>query len=238
VYPCLLVTVATAVLTLLLLLVVPRFAELFRTMDVPLPPTTRMMIAVSGALRGYWWAMLGGAAAGVLGLRYYLRTPAGRRARDTAMLRLPRVGGITRSFLTARIVRLLGVLLDSHVPVLMAMRLTRGATSNWHYMRHMAAAEEMVSQGQPISATFENSPLFSPSVCEATRSGEKSGDVGSLLLNLADFLDDENEVLLKVLTSIIEPLILVVMGIVVGLVAMSMFIPLFDLTAMTGGGPS
>lgn len=236
VYPCLLVTVATTVLVVLLMVVVPKFQELFKSMDVPLPPTTQVMIMLSNALWSYWWALLLAAAGCVLLMRLYLHSRMGRRAVDLLLLRLPRVGDITRSFAIASITRLLGVLLNSHVPMLSAMRLTRYATNNSLYIEHMERAEELVSQGQPLSATFEDSPLFSPSVCEAARSGEKSGEVGSLMLNLADFLDDENEMLLKVLTSVIEPVILVFMGLIVGLVAVSMFMPMFDLTAMTNGG--
>jgi type II secretory pathway component PulF len=238
VYPCLLIAVATGVLVVLLAVVVPKFQELFKSMDVPLPPTTQAMIAISESLRSYWWAALAAGAGVVFALRRYLHSPSGRRVVDTLLVRMPRIGGVTRNFATASIVRLLGVLLNSHVPVLTAMRLTRYATTNSLYTEHMVRAEERVSQGQALSATFEDSPLFSPSVCEAARSGEKSGQVGELLLNMADFLDDENEVLLKVLTSVIEPVILVFMGLVVGLVAVSMFVPLFDLTAMTSGGGS
>jgi len=128
------------------------------------------------------------------------------------------------------------LMLESRVPVLEALTLTRDTTSNVHYTELMDRAERAVSQGQEISSVFSSSDLISPSVCEATRSGEKSGQIGPLLLNLGDFLDEENEVTLKALTSIIEPVILIVMGLLVGFVALSMFMPLFDVTSMTGGG--
>lgn len=235
-YPVLLITVAIAVLTLLLLFVVPRFAELFKSLDVALPPSTAALIAMSNSLKGYWWAMLVGLVGVVLGMRAWLRTVAGRRWRDSVILRLPRFGAIFKSFATARIVRLLGILLEGRVPVLDALKLTRGAASNIHYAELIARAQDVVSRGEPISSSFARSDLINPSVYETVRSGEQSGQVGPLLTNLANFLDEENEVTLKSLTSIIEPLILVFLGVLVGFVAVSMFMPLFDLTSMAGGG--
>jgi len=236
VYPAVLVVVAVGVLTALLVFMIPRFAELFETLDAPLPGSTRAMIAISDALRAYWWGILGVAVGLGVGLKLWLGTSAGRRAVDTAVLRLPQVGRIVRNIITARITRLLGVLLDSQVPILEALRLARAGTGNVHYAELMAKAEDAVTHGDPMSSAMRGSDLISPSICEAIHSGEQSGRVGSLLLNIADFLDEENQVVVRSLTNILEPVILILMGLLVGFVAVSMFLPLFDLTAMTGGG--
>lgn len=235
VYPCLLVVVAMSVLVGMLGFVVPRFAELFVGLGVPLPPTTQMLISVSNFMLSYWWAMLLGGFVCVVAIRFYFKTPNGKRFADTLVLKLPYVGKIVRNFSTARLIRLLGVLLQSHLHVMEALRLARGTVTNYHYVELMENVEAAVTQGLPLSSGFANTDLISPAVYEATASGEKSGQIGPLLLALADFLDDENETALKVLTSLIEPLIMIFMGIVVGLVAASMFLPLFDLTSMTGG---
>jgi type II secretory pathway component PulF len=218
VYPALLLVVAATVLTMLLLVVVPRFADLFVTLDVPLPGTTELLIHLSDALRNYWWALLAGIAMAVAAVKLYLSTEAGMRLRDRMLVSLPQVGRITRSFHTARITRLLGTLLEGHVPVLDALGLVRGSATNRCYADLLIGAEEAVSRGEPISSAFANSELISPSVCEAIRSGEQSGQVGPLLLNVAG------------------PVILVLLGLLVGFVAVSMFTPLFDLTTMTQGG--
>ena len=235
-YPVLLITVALSVLTLLLLLVVPRFAELFSSLNVALPPTTQILISLSDALKSYWWLGLAVLAGTIFGLKAWLATRHGLRARDTILLCIPQFGPIFKSFATARIVRLLGILLESRVPVLEALRLTRASASNVHYKELIIRAQDLVSKGEPISASFNNPNLISPSVYATVRSGEASGQVGPLLTNMANFLDEENDVTLKSLTSIIEPLILVMLGILVGFVAISMFMPLFDLTSMAGGG--
>ncbi len=238
IYPCLLTVIAVNVLTVLLVFVVPRFGELFSSLGAKLPPTTEALLYISGVLRERWWVVLPALAAAAVSLKVWLSRPAGRRTVDTVVLGLPQVGRIVRNFATARILRLLGVLLDGHVDVLEALRLTARSVSNHRYAELLHDAEDAVTQGRTLHSAFSRSDLVSPAVCEAIRNGEQSGRVGMLLLNMADFLDEENEIVVKSLTSIMEPVILVLMGIVVGAVAVSMFLPLFDLTAMAqqGGG--
>ena len=234
VYPALLLVVAGVVLSLMLVFVLPRFTGLFETLDVPLPPSTQMLVAVSDVLRSYWWLLLmGGAGLGV-GLHLWLGTDQGRRTVDTLLLRLPFVGNVVRGFVTARICRLLGTQLVSHVPMLDALQLTRDAAGNVHYRALIEKAEDAVTRGEPISVAFADERVISPTVHEAVRSGESTGQIGPLLLNIADFLDENNEVVIKSLASILEPVILIGLGILVGLVALSMFLPLFDLTASAG----
>jgi type II secretory pathway component PulF len=237
VYPSLLLTITTGVLFLLLLFVIPRFGELFTSMGVALPPTTAALVSIGQALRSYWWALILGLAAAGTALRLWMGSPAGKRAWDGAILHLPQVGPMIRSVITARVTRLLGVLLDGRVPVLEALDLTVQSAGNYRYAALLVRARDSVTRGDPISAPFRDSALVSPSVYEALHNGEQSGQIGPLLLTIADFLDEENEVVIKSLTSILEPVILVAMGLVVGLMAISMFLPLFDLTAMTQGGP-
>ena len=165
-----------------------------------------------------------------------LRTPKGRRLRDTVTLKLPCIGNIAKSLITARIIYLLGVLIEGHVQVLEALRLVRRAAGNAHYAELVAKAQKHVAEGELLSLSFSDTYLISPCVHAAIQSSEQSGQLDRLLLSIAGFLDDENETILRSLTSIIEPVILVVMGILVGLIAISMFLPLFDLTAMTQGG--
>ncbi len=236
IYPVLLLVLASAVLTVMLLFVVPRFAGLFEELEVPLPASTKTLIGLSHALESYWWALLIIIGGGVAALRAYLKSPAGKEAHDTALLRLPGVNRIVRNFATARITRLLGVLLEGHVPVLEALRLTRNGAGNVHYAGLITQAEEAVTQGDPISSAFLESDLIAPSISEAVKSGEQSGRVGPLLLDISDFLDEENEIITRSLMSIIEPVILIFLGALVAFVALSLFMPLFDLTSMTRGG--
>ncbi|UCD74304.1 MAG: type II secretion system F family protein [Phycisphaerales bacterium] len=233
VYPSLLIVIALSALVAMLVGVLPKFAGLFETLDVPLPPTTKWLLFISDVVRGYWW-LIAVLAAFLIGLFIYaLKTDSGRRLRDTLALKLPKIGPVVRDFATERIARLLGVLITSNVSVLEAMALVRQAMQNIHYVELMEAAEQAVSRGEPISSVLADAELINPSVYEAVRSGEQSGQVGSLLVDIADFLDEENRTAIRSLTSILEPVILILLGLIVGFVAISLFLPLFDLTAMT-----
>jgi type II secretory pathway component PulF len=238
IYPFMLMTVGLTIFAMMLLFVIPRFAGLFQTMDVPLPASTALLLAVSDVFRNYWWLLLLLTAGGAGALVAFLRTPRGRSWRDTAVLGLPYLGSIVRSLATARIVSLLGVLMQARIPVLEALRHVRQSTGNLRYQELIARAEDSVAKGEAMSAAFDQAHLINPSVYEAIRSGETSGEIDRLLLTISGFLDEENEVIVRSLTSIIEPLILVVMGVLVGLIAICMFTPLFDLASMTqqGGG--
>ena len=237
VYPALLIVVAVAVLILMMVFVLPRFSGLFTTLNVPLPPTTRALMATSTFLTTYWYVVIGAVVAAVVGARWYLGTDHGLKSMDTLLIRAPQIGKLNRSFSTARIARLIGVLVESKVQLLDALDLTREACSNGHYVRLITRAKDEVTRGEPFSgALAAGGDLIHPSVCEAVRNGERTGQIGAVMVQMADFLDEENEVILKSVTSLLEPLILIVLGAVVGLVATSMFMPLFDLTAMAGPG--
>lgn len=235
VYPSLLIVVGIGVTTLMLVGVLPRFSGLFETLDVPLPPTTKMLVALSEVIRSYWWVislLIMGAA---VGLFFTIISPGSKRALDGFVIRLPYLGKIVQNLATAKIARLLGIMLESHIPLLEALQLTKQSTGNALYADLMANAEAAAVCGESISAVFAGSTLISPSVSEAVSHGEQNGKIGPILSDMADFLDEENDVVVKTAMNLLEPAILVLMGIVVGFIAVSMFLPLFDLTAMAGG---
>jgi type IV pilus assembly protein PilC len=237
VYPCLLIAVSVVVLCTMLLFVMPRFTGLFKTLDMPLPPTTKALMAISGFLVGYWWAVLVALAGAVAGGVAWVKSETGRVSFHALVLRLPQVSRVIRSFATARFARLMGLLLDSKVPMLESLDLTRQATANLQYVALLVRAQESLTRGESLSNAISAGGLIDISVCQAVKNGERTGQVGTVLTSMADFLDEENEVLIKSLTGLIEPMILICLGVIVGLVATSMFLPLFDLTAMAGSGP-
>lgn len=236
VYPCLLILISIAVLAIMLTVVMPRFTGMFESLDVPLPATTMMLMAASDLLRTFWWAVLLGTGATIVGLRYALTTPLGKRVKDSLMLTVPVLSDVTRSYATARIARLMGVLIECNVPLLDTIQLVRNATGNSKYEAMMIQAEEIVITGEPVSGAFANDKMIEPAFYEAVRNGEQSGRLSMLMVTVADFMDEENDTRLKALTSLFEPLILVFLGLMVGGIAISMFMPMFDLTSMAGGG--
>jgi len=237
-YPALLISVSIGVLVMMVIFVLPRFGGMFETLNADLPATTRALMWLSGTLKAWWWAVLLGLGGTSLGLIAWLRTPGGQARLDSLVVRVPIVGPILRSFLTARLARLLGVLLESRLPMLEAIELTRTAAGNAEYRRLLDKAEDLVTRGEPISAAFEGSPLVSGSVTEAIRNAERSGAVGSVLTSVADYLDEDNQVLIRSLTSLLEPIVLLIIGAVIATVAISMFMPMFDLVASAPGAAS
>lgn len=236
VYPALLMTIGVIVVIVMIGFVLPQFAGLFETLDAPLPPSTQVLMAISGFIRDKWWMLLIIAGIACVSAKYAISTEKGSRALDSVLVKLPYVGAFLRNLITARIARLLGVLLGSQVRLLEALQLTKQATTNACYNDLLQEAEDAVSQGEPLSLTLANSFLINPSLSEAIKHGEQSGQLGVVLLDMAEFMDEENDNVVKTLASILEPVILIILGIVVGCIAISMFLPLFDLTSLTQGG--
>lgn len=235
VYPALLICISAIVIVVMLVFVVPRFAGMFTSLDAPLPATTKVLLDIGTLLRERWY-FIAPALLGIPVLIFlFLSTPTGRRFADVASIRAPIVGRVVRGLATARIARLLGVLLASHVKLLEALELTRQAAGSILYRQLLIKAAERVTNGDNLSSVFHGSTLVSPSFTESVRNGEESGKLGEVLSSLAEYMDEDNETAVKSLTSLIEPAILIVLGVVVGFVAISLFLPLFDLTAAAGG---
>lgn len=234
-YPCVLSSIGVTVMVLMLTVVVPRFTEMFSMLDAAMPTSTLIVVSIGESMRHYWWGW-GGVVVLAVGFgTMTLRSDRGRRSLDRITIRLPLVGTVVRSVVTARIARFLGILLDSHLPLLDALRLVRDATPQAEYAALLTRAEDAVVRGEAISSGFADSELITPSVYQALRSGEAGGRIAPSLLQIADFLDEENEIVMRSMGSIVEPVILVGLGLLIGLVSLSMFTPLFDLTAISGG---
>ena len=154
----------------------------------------------------------------------------------TLHVNVPMFGRIIRAFKTAKIARVMGVLLEAKVPLLESLEIARTSAGNLLYESLIENAQQRVERGESMSDAFSGSNLVTPAVCEAIRNGEQTGRVGEVLMNLADIMDEDNDLVVRSLTSILEPLILSVLGVVVGIIALSLFLPLFDLTASTGAG--
>ncbi len=234
IYPCLLIALAVVVMVIMLTVVLPRFEELFSKLDAPLPPSTKLLMTLSASVRTNGWVILIGLVVAGVVVRAWLKTALGQRTVDSVVLKLPQMGRIIRSFTTAKLARLLGILLDSHLPLIEVLNLIRHTVRNHHYTQLIQRAEESVMRGDPVSAAFARSDLIPATVTEAMRSGEQTGRMASSLLTIADYMDEENDVVVRSLTSILEPLILIGLGILVGFMAVSMFLPLFDMTSLGG----
>ncbi len=234
IYPVILISIGFVVVLVMLIMVFPRFEEMFSTLDTPVPPSTQFCLWLSVIVREWWWALLAGAVPAAFLIRLSLRQPATVRAMERALLRAPKVGEIARSIASARLSRMVSLLLESHLPLLDVLSLCAGSMRSPEYATLLNQAHDAAEAGQPISTVFERADLLHGLVREGVRTGERTGKLGMMLGNVADFLEEENEATLKALSAIIEPLLLVTLGIIVGGIATSMFLPLFDLTASAG----
>lgn len=230
-YPLFLFTIAFAVMIGMLMFVVPRFAVLFDSLDTPLPPSTAVLMKLSDHMRASWWWEFPLVAVGLVGLIVWVFSKSGRRTLDAWSVRMPLFAPLFVSLSMARIARVLGVLIESRVPLLEALTLTQAAMTNCRFKELLVEVEETVTRGGTMSSVVAESDLVSPAFAEAVRSGEESGQVGPVLTKLADYLDEDNAVLVKSITQLLEPVVLIVLGVVVGTVAISMFLPLFDATS-------
>lgn len=234
-YPSVLMGISVLVLVVMVIFVLPRFEGLFSSLGAPPPPSTQFLLDLSSTVTTYWYACLAGVVAiGGLGW-WWVGSAVGRAAIGHAAVSAPVVGKLVRSVLTARIARLLGVLLESKVPLLESLALTRESAGNARYAAVILEAEEGITQGESIAPVLKRSGLFSETFVEALQTGERTGKMGPVLLGLAEAMDEDNEVVVKSITTVIEPLILLVLGGVVGFVAYSMFMPLLDVTSLTQG---
>jgi type II secretory pathway component PulF len=236
-YPALLLVVGISVVAVMVGFVIPRFGGLFEALHAPLPPSTRALVSTGEFLRLYWWAIAIVAALAGIGVSLGLSTEPGRRALDGAALRVPGVGRMVRDLVVARLARVLGVLLESQVPLLEALGLARQSAGNRLYAELIAEAQNAVARGESLGGLLGRSPLVSPYLSEAIRHGEESGRIGPVFLDMAEFMDQENEALVRNLSRLLEPIMLLALGLVVGFVALSVLLPLFDLTSLAGGGP-
>jgi len=231
IYPALLMLMACGVVAVLTFFVLPRFADLYAALDTELPMLTQVMLGVSG------WAMshkIIVALCGIImmvGPGFLWRVPSVRRWVDRTLIRLPLVGRLSRQIILGKIFRVCGTLVESNVPLLEGLELSRSVTGNGPYLAMMDELILAVSEGDSIGDVLAKQPLVPATMSSAISTGEQSGQMAEALLFLAGYLEDENTESLSTMTRLVEPLILVVMGLAVGVVAISLFLPLFDLTA-------
>jgi len=230
-YPALLIAMCFQIMLVLLFFVLPRFDAMFIQLGVETPATTKVLLSVSVVLRDYWPLLLFTTAAFVGTAVWALTSSAGRQWLSNVQLVIPVVGRLRSRLIQGQIFRTMGMLLESRVDVLDTLDLVRESTRNRRFQKLFSDLQEAVTSGGRLSTAFEASTIVEPYICQAIYTGEDSGSLGASLSFCADMLDESNEELISMVTKLIEPLILIGMGVVVGGVAISLFVPLFDMTS-------
>jgi type IV pilus assembly protein PilC len=229
VYPIILSIVAVGVIIFLLTFVMPTFIGMFESSGVKLPAPTRLLLAMSNGIRGYWYIFLLIIAGTVYIVRRYITTDKGRYAFDGFKLKIPVINTTLKKIATARFTRTLSTLMSSGIPLLQAMEVVARVVGNKVVATGIMNAREELQKGAGLAGPIKKMGIFPPMVDSMIKIGEESGTLDEILEKTANFYDDEVEAELQKLVTLIEPLLIVVMGGAVGFIVISIALPMFDM---------
>lgn len=230
IYPLLLTTVGGAAVVFLMTFVIPRFADIFRDLGGAIPVPTQVLLAVSGWLQRYWWALGLGGLAAALGARVALSTPGGRLQADAALLRLPLIREVVLKTEVARFARILGTLLKSGVPLIAALGVVKEMMGNRLLAQAVAGLGDGVKRGAGLYKSMAEARLFPALAIHMVRVGEESGRLEDMLLKVGATFEADTRKLLKRLVALAEPCIILVMGLLVGFIVVAMLLAIFSIS--------
>ncbi len=232
-YPMVLVFITIGAFFGLMIFVIPQIGKIIKDMggeDAELPLLTNIMLGISSGIISYWYIVLPIIGAIVYGILRYIKTPAGKKRFHTLVLKLPGVGGIVKKVAVARFTRTFSALMGAGVAVLEALSVTSRAVGNSVYEEAIIDAAERVKNGKPLSEIIEDNPLFPAIVAQMLSVGEETGQTDTVLVKVADFYEEEVDVAIDGISSIIEPVMIVFMGSMVGVIAASVMMPIAGLS--------
>jgi type IV pilus assembly protein PilC len=229
IYPAAVVTIAVGVVVVILWKVIPTFAALFEGLGAQLPLPTRITIAVSKFLGRYMWLLALLFGAGVFGLFQYHKTHKGKRQIDRIVLKLPVLGMLMRKIAVARFCRTLGTLLTSGVPILDGLEITARTSGNSIVEDAIMATRKSIEEGKTIAQPLEETDVFPPMVIQMISVGEQTGALDAMLSKIADFYEDEVDEAVENLMALLEPAMILFLGVMIGGIVISMYMPMFSL---------
>lgn len=228
-YPAIMVVVGVAIVGILFAVVIPKVTKIFEDMNVTLPWTTRFLIGISTIVRDYWYLLLIGFPLALYGLRRWLKTPKGTAFWDRTQLRLPVIGDLVRMLAISRFAKTLSTLLASGVPLLTAMEIVRNIVSNSLLSSVIENARDAIREGESIAAPLKRSGQFPPLVYHMIAIGERSGQLEEMLQNVAKSYEAQVDMRISALTSLLEPVMIVLMGGGVAFIVFSILMPIMQL---------
>jgi general secretion pathway protein F len=230
-YPAFMTIIGLGMLLFIFSFVMPRIIGMFQDMKQQLPFITLMLLGVVRFLSSFWWVLLLALAGGAYYFRRYARTPAGKENIDARLLRLPVFGSLIRMIAVSRFTRTLGTLLQSGVPTLAALDIVRNVIGNSVLANAVQKARENVREGEPIADPLRRSGLFPPVVVQMVAVGEKSGELEKMLLKISDSFDRTVETRLTGLMALLEPVIILAMGLIIGFVVIAIMLPMLEMSS-------
>ena len=233
-YPVAVITIAMAVVAVIMLKVIPVFSAMYDGLGSKLPFATQVCIAISNALINYSWLFAIGIVVAVVGLRQFYKTPVGRLQIDALLLRIPIIGDVLRKVAVARFCRTLGTLISSGVPILEGMDITAKTAGNMVVQNAILKSRDAVEQGRNISTPLAETKVFPPMVVQMVGVGEATGALDAMLAKVADFYEDEVDNAVANLTSLMEPIMISILGGIIGFIVIAMYMPILNLANVFG----
>jgi type IV pilus assembly protein PilC len=230
-YPVVVLVLAILAASFMLIFIVPVFAKMFQDLGGTLPLPTRVCMLLSNILTSFWGILVYAAmAAGVYLFFRWKKTEQGRKVWGRVVLKIPaKIGDIVQKAVLARFARTLGTLSAAGVPILQAIEITATSSGNWVVENALLKSRDAIREGRPIYKPLEEEPVFPPMVTRMIAVGEETGDMDGMLTKIAEFYESEVDAAVKALTSIIEPIMIVVVGGIVGFIVISMYLPMFKI---------
>jgi type IV pilus assembly protein PilC len=234
VYPAAVISIAILVVYVILWKVIPVFASLFQSLGADLPLPTRIVIGLSNFVGRFWWLVTIMVVAGVIAIRRYYATPHGKLVIDKILLKSPILGIVLRKIAVARFCRTLGTLLSAGVPVLEALEITARTSGNAVIEQAILEVRKQVEEGKTMAEPLKTTQQFPPMVVQMISVGETTGALDTMLAKIAEFYEEEVDLAVASMMKLIEPLMIFFLGVVVGGIVISMYLPMFDLISKIG----
>ena len=235
IYPTVVFTFATLVLVAMLMFIVPIFAKIFTELHGQLPFLTRVVVSASDLLRQRWYIIFPLVGFMVWGTLRYKKSESGRQKWDRIKLRIPlKIGEVVLKITMARLLRTLATLVAAGVDIIKALEIAGSTAGNWVVEQALTEARIKVQEGVPIAEPLTNDPLFPPMVSQMVKIGEETGELEKMLSKIADFYEDEVDSAIQSLTSIIEPIMMIGVGMMVGVIIIAMYLPMFKMMQLIG----
>ena len=228
-YPVIVLCIALSITTFLIVRVVPVFGEIFADFGAQLPAPTQFLLDLSDFIRGNWYFIVGGIAGAIFGIKTFLKTERGRQLWDRYKLKLPIFGQLIHKICLTRFARTFAQLIRAGVPILEVMSIVGDTSGNYVVEQAIKHVSSDVEKGDHLTNSLSREPIFPPMLVRMVGAGEQTGKIDTMLEKMADFWDEEIEATLNALTSLIEPLLIVVLGVIVGGIVIAMFLPIFKL---------
>jgi len=231
IYPAIIVVGMIVVVIIMMIVVMPKLSDLYRDFNLSLPMTTQILISISNFTVKFWWLVLALVVGGVFGFRAWRKTESGEFITDAILLKLPVFGNLQKKVILVEFTRTLSMLISSGIHILDALRILKNSMGNVLYRNDVDEIAKKIEKGFPIGDSFAQYKEFPPVVSQMMKVGEETGKLDDTLLKLSVYFQVESEAMIKGLTTAIEPIIMVILGVGVGFIVISVITPIYNLTA-------